>query len=547
MNRLPTTYPRSRLLVLACALCLALAALSARAAISEKNQKTLAEAFAQFNKGAYPKAIELAESIQTDDNETRASVNLLLGNAQAKLQAFDKASEYYQKAMKNGSKAPSLHYDLGQALFATQKLKEAEQEFRKSIIAKFKMGASAYYIAYIRSVLDDKPGAKDFYTRITKLQNDPDKVKQSSLLQIAELALDEANAMREDKTKKAARKKLLEGQVLTLYRRARDYDPNTPIAEQAKARITEVEGQLEEFVERMRNGNPLPRQRYTLSVSQDFTYDTNVTTQADQALIQVSNVDALIWKTGLMAKYQFAPSTAFSVIPELASSIAYYSRRSTPSIFQNDNASISPALRVKYEHWSGGKPATLQFDEEFNLTLRDYTYAHQLPFYTRSYNTALSERVKWFNTGNTTLKAAIKFTEYYDPSKNAYVPSVSLTQLVSMFGTALVNTFTFDYQHARDDNNDERNYRYRGSLNFSQVFEKVDVSPSFSMFVKDTMKQKGTRGNETNIAPNIALNRGLGKNLDGVLEYTWTKNFSLSKNVYQYTKGEFHFGMTYNF
>jgi tetratricopeptide (TPR) repeat protein len=507
-------------------------------------QGDLAEAFALYSKGAYPKAIEVAEAIQSKD----AAVYFFLANTHAKLQAFDKAANFYQKAIESGSKAPSLHYDYGQALFATQKLKEAEKEFRASILGKYKMGASAYYIGYIRATLDDKPGAKDFYSRIVKLHSDSDGVKQSALLQIAELGLEEANALRDVKESKALRKRLLEGEVQAAFRAARDFDPSTPIAEQARARLTEIEAQLEEFVDRMQNGNPLPRQRYTLLVSQDFTYDSNVITQADQAVTQVSNADALIWKTGFVTKYQFAAGKAFSFIPEAASTITYHSRRSSPSVYQNDNISISPALRTKYEHWSGGKPATLQLDIEFNLMLRDYLKEHHFPFYTRYYSSALSERVKWFDTGSTTLKAAIKFTEYYDPAKNNYAPSASVTQLVGLGGAlSLVNTLTFDYQHARDDTNDERNYRYRGSVTFSQVLEKVDVSPSVSIALKDTMKQKGTRGNETNFAPNLSLTRAFGKSLDGTLEYTWTKNWSKSKDTYQYTKGELHFGLNYNF
>ncbi|MFX6201735.1 hypothetical protein ABTF50_20260, partial [Acinetobacter baumannii] len=86
----------------------------------------------------------------------------------------------------------------------------------------------------------------------------------------------------------------------------------------------------------------------------------------------------------------------------------------------------------------------------------------------------------------------------------------------------------------RDDFNDERNYRYRGSYTFPALFEKVDVSPSVSAAVKDTMKQKGTRGNETNLAPGVAMTRPFSRQFDGTLEYTWTKNYSLSKDVYQY-------------
>ncbi len=532
------------------ALCLfvVFAPLAAQAASSAADQKNLAEALSMYNKGAYAQAVEKAQAIHSTDRESTASVALFLGSAYSKMQAFDKAAASYALALKNGSKAAGIHYDYGQALFAMQQLKEAEEEFRKSIIAKFKMGTSAYYIGYIRSVLDDKKGARDFYERIQKLSTDPDKVKQSSLLQIAELAFEDATVMKSDPNLKQKRKMLLVQEVLPLYRRARDYSPETAVAEQAKARITEVEAQLEEMVERMRNGNPLPRQAYTLLLSQDFTYDSNVITEADQALVQVSNKDALIWKSGFMAKYQFSWLNTFSFIPELASSITYHSRRSTPSVYQNDNISLSPALRTKLEHWSGGKPATLQLDLEFNLLLRDYLKQHQYPFYTRYYNVALSERVKWFDTGNSTLKVSLKLLEYYDPSKNSYSPMVSFTQLVKLSDAYnLVNTVSADYLHSRDDQNDERNYKYRGSIAFTQLIEKIDVTPAFAIGLKDTMKQRITRGNETNISPSVALNRPLGKHVDGTLEYTYTKNISKSLDTYQYAKHEVHAGFGYNF
>ena len=65
----------------------------------------------------------------------------------------------------------------------------------------------------------------------------------------------------------------------------------------------------------MRNGNPLPRHLYSLLVSQDFTYNTNVITQADEALLQVSNADAVEWKTGFLAKYQLPMEQTLQLYP----------------------------------------------------------------------------------------------------------------------------------------------------------------------------------------------------------------------------------------
>lgn len=540
------------LLSLALALALGTACPRALGAVSEANQKVLAEAFAMFKKGAYSQAIEKAETIKATDKETVGTVDFFIASAHAKLQNFEKAAEFYQKTIAAGQNPPGLHYDYGQALYATQKLKEAEQAFRKSIINKFKMGASAYYIAYIRQTLDDKPGAKDFYARIGKLSNDPDQVKQAALLQIAEMAMDEANDMK-DKEKdspalKAKRKRFLEGDVSNLYKRARDYSPETDTAQLAEGKLKDIDKELDAMVEKMRNGNPMPRQAYTLSLSQDFTFDSNVITRADEALAQVSNKDALIWKTSMLARYQFNFAKTVSVIPELNSSISYHSRRTQGDVFQNDNLVIAPALRSKIEHWSAGKAATMGLDYEFNYMLRDWAKSHKFQYYTRSHNFVVTERVRWFSAGATTLKLNIKFVENYNPAKNNYSPGISLTQLFGLGGGLnLVTTVSSDYLHARDDVNDESNYKLRNSVTFSKFWMDIDFTPTLALSFKDTMKQKGARGNEFTLNPSIAFTKELVKRLDGTLDYGYTKNYSKDKRNYQYTKHEVHFGATYRF
>lgn len=541
MIRSPLLYS----LALACAL--GIAPPRAFGAISETNQKILADAFALFKKGAYTQAIEKAETIKGGDKETVGTVSFFIASSHAKMQSYDKAAAFYEKTIAAKQNPPGLYYDYGQALFAMQKMKEAEKAFRKSIVAKFKMGASAYYIAYIRQLLDDTPGARDFYNRIGKLGSDPDQVKQASLLQIAEMAMDEANEMKDNKALASKRKFLLENEVTNLYKRARDYDSGTDIAALAEAKLKEIDTELDGMIERMRNGNPLPRQPYTLSFSQDFTYDSNVTTEADDALVQVSNKNAVIWKSGVLAKYQYNWNKTVSFIPELNASIAYHSRRSTPSVYQNDNFSVTPALRTKIEHWSGGKPATGMAELEFNYMGRDHLKRHEFTYYTRYLNFILGERVRWFDTGSTTIKLNIKFQENFDTSKNYYSPGISITQLIKVGSNNLVNTLSADFLRSRTLTNDERNYKVRTSITFSKFFEKVDFTPAFSLSIKDTMLQKNTRGNEFTINPSIAFNRPLTERIDGTFDYGWTKNRSQDKANYQYTKHEVHFGASYRF
>lgn len=517
--------------------------LLAAPAFADEN-KALTEAFTHYRKGAYPQAIAVAEKIQASDSATQADVAFFIATAQSKLQAYDKAAAAYAKAEKLGYTGESLNYDYGQALYASQKLKEAEAQFKASIVKKFKVSASAYYVGFIRQTLDDDAGAVDFYNRIQRVSNDEEKVKQPALFQIAEI---QKEKVEKAGLKKEKRLQALNKDVLPLYKRARDFESDTPTAEAAEAKITAIEGELSALVERFRNGVPVPKQPYSLRLSQEFGYDSNVITQADEALISVSNKDSFYSKTSLLTKYQFNFKRMWSVTPELSTNAQFYARRSTPRVYQNDNITIAPAVRTKWEHWSRGEAATMLFDAEFNLMLRDYQVRHAFPFYSRYWQFTLGERVKWWKTGTTTLKAGIKLFESNDPSRNSYSPSLSIAQNIKTGGGDLQNTFTIDYLTARNDVNDERNYKLKSNITYQKLFWKLDMTPSLSLNLKDTMKQKGSRGNEILFNPSVNFMRELGQKVESNFEYAYSKNYSKAKTTYQYTKHELKLSATAKF
>lgn len=504
---------------------------------------SLAPALELFQRGAYPQSIKAAEKVKPAAKGAQAEWALFLATAYAKMQAFDKALTYYQQAEALQSPAPNLHYDYGQALFANRQLKESEAQFKKSIVKKFKPAASAYYVGYLRQLQEDPEGARDFYQRIQRLSADPDAVKQPALYQIAELEAEKVNALG-----KAERSARISRDVIPLYKHARDFAGDTPTHEQAQAKIDALEAELEANVARMRNGNPLPRQAYTLRLTEDFSYDSNVITEADGALVQVSDRDSFVSRTGVLAKYQFNSKRRFSFIPEFNGSLTWHTNRGAPRVYQNDNIVLAPALRTKWEHWSGGKAATGLYDLEFNLMLRDYEQRHAYPFYTRYLNLMVGERVNWFAFGSTTAKLSLKLTENYNPERSAITPQFSLQQNVKIYGRYdLQNTFTMDYLRARNDYNDEKNYKVRSMVTLTKLFEKVDVTPSLGITWKDTMKQAITRGTEVLVNPSASLTREFGRRLDGTFEYAFSKNYSKSKDLYQYTKHELKIGAGYRF
>lgn len=509
-----------------------------------ESQDLLSKPAALFQKGAYSQAIEEAQKLKPSESIDQGKVQFFIGTSFAKLQQFDKAIPHYKKSVALGYEPEQIYFDLGQAYYASQKIDEADAAFKKSILKKFKVAASAYYVAYIRQMKEDRPGATDYYNRIQKLSKDPENVKQAALFQLAEMEFDK-HSEEKNKQRKA---NLLDEYVLPLYEKVVDFSADSPLGEQAKQKIATIESEISAVNDRMVNGNPTPRKPYTLRLSQDFSYDTNVITEADEALIQVSEKDSFISKTGILAKYQWNIRKRFSVVPEFNGSITLHSRRSYPKVYQNDNISLSPAVRTKWEHFSGGKAATALFDIEYNLMLRDYEQQHKWPYYTRYINFVVGERVTWFATGSTTLKISAKFAENYNPDRNNITPAVSLGQNIKIAGRwDLQNTLSADYLRARDDFNDEINYKLSQNITFPKLFEKVDFSPSLSMTIKDTLKQKGSRGNEFLLNPSFGLSREILAALDGTFDYAFSKNYSKAKDTYQYTKHEIKLGAAYSF
>lgn len=517
----------------------------AYAALAPEQAKVLANAYTEYKKGAYLNAVKLVDGIQTTDREGQGTIAYFKGINFSKLQDFPAAITAFAQAEKFGNTTDNLHYEYGQALYATQRFQEARDQFKKSIVQKYKIAASAYYVAFINQSLEEYDAAADFYKRIQKLQKDPEKVKQPALYQLAEILYSKNQNLKDKK----AQLKDLAVVVLPAYEAAKNYESDTATYTQAQSRIQELEQKLSSTMPKMKNGIPIPRKPYVLRFSQDIEYDSNVVTRADEAILQVTGQDSMIVRPNFFAKYQMNVDGIYSVIPEISASYAYHLRRSVPDIFQNDNISVTPALRVKHEHLVKGSPATGLFDFEYNYMLRDYLKQHHMPFYSRYFNFVLGERAKLWATGSSTLKFNLKFFESQNPERTALIPGASFTQNIRIWRDRydLSNTLSWEYTRARNDANDEKNYKIRSSVTFPNIAPKLDLSTSASLNMKDTMKQRGSRGTEFTFNPIFTLSKTFSEKQSYDLEYGFTKNWSKSKDSYQYTRNDIKLTGNYNF
>ncbi len=114
---------------------------------------------------------------------------------------------------------------------------------------------------------------------------DPEDVKPAVYYQYAELHRDRAFRIK----KKSRRIKFLRNRIMPLYEDVIDYNPSSAAATQARIRIEEITGVDHRYLEKMRNGIPVPRKKYRLEITQDFSYNSNVTSEGDDSSITGSN------------------------------------------------------------------------------------------------------------------------------------------------------------------------------------------------------------------------------------------------------------------
>jgi tetratricopeptide (TPR) repeat protein len=494
----------------------------------------LSKTYALYKKGAYPQAIQLLSQIK-GDNETQALTEYWTGLCHARMQQFDKAIPRFKLASQLGTKIEDLDYEMGQALYASQDLKSAREAFQRSLAKKYKLGASTYYAGFISQMLEEYPKALLYYKEIQNIEEDVDKVKQPALFQISEVRLVMAELTKDPTAK---RERVL-NVVLPSYKRVVAFNSSTPVAEQATARINEINH---------RYGVAQQSSVGSTKVSMDTKYDSNVVTQADEAVTQVSNTGSFTQKVAANASFKLPFDIPVSITPDIAMSYTLHLNRAAPSVYQNDNLAMTPAIRTKYDHSVLGNVASALFDFEMNYMLRDYRQEHGLPFYSRYFNFVLGERVKLFSFGSTIAKANFKLYSSYDEGQNAIDPGISLTQSISAPGnTGISVTYSMDYNRASDATNDRMTYRLSPSINMPQLFWEIDLNAALDLTVLDTRNQKATRGWEKAISPSLTATRQFGPSLFGNLNYAYTKNISADKENYAYSKHVTGLGLSYKF
>lgn len=492
----------------------------------------LGKAYAHYREGAYLQALEELDKIVFVDANTKGLIAYWRGRCYTHLNRYNEAIPELLNAKTLATNFEDTHYLLGQSYYAIQELQLAREQFRLSQKQNYKPNVSLYYIGYSSQILGDFAQAKQSYLEVLAANSDPADVKPVVRYQLAELYFERAERI----TDKAKRNAFVRKHVVPLFEKTVEQYPNSSAAIQARARLEEIMGVENRYVEKMRNGVPISRKKYRLELSQDIGYDTNVTTEGDDSSVSSTNKSSLYSRTSAYYRYQYNLRKTWSFLPEAN---FFYKRHfnRVANVIANDEISLKPGVQVRFEHWLGKHPGTLLFDVNYERSWKDVNSTSSLSFYDDNIVLSVGERSTLLGGGSSTFKFGITVTDSVTSGSDASSPFLSFSHNFPILGNYSMNLF-FKAEFFRFDNStsDSDDFSLRANLNMTKLFPKIDFNPALLITVRDTKLQSSTRGTELLLNPSLTFLREMTSWLDGQFVLSYSRQLSKDKTSRQYSQ-----------
>jgi hypothetical protein len=506
------------------------------------NENNLASAFKEYKQGAYQKSLDLLENV-SGNAKVMQTKYYLQGLANNRIQAFDRSLVSFSMAKKYGSKAKDLFFEYGQALYANSELEKARKSFELSYKEAYKKSSSLYYIAHISQLLEEHKKAKKYYLKVIKSEK-----KDLRLVQVARFQLSESLLAMAEKRDNA--RKIVKKHILPQLEKAKNYLPNTDLAQEIAIRKKEIQRRYHLDPDVMRNGRVLPNKRWNININQDLTYDNNVafSTEAPTS-VAATESESYIHNTFASMSYLFSPRGKYTITPKLDFIKVKHSDRQNSSIYTNDSYSLVGSVNTTFDHKVKGRQASLLLDLGYNYYARDALAIQDVSFFSRTTYLLLGEKFNFFDIGSTKITFKYQDLKGYTESINYKNMTLYLEQIGI---TKKGNMWIFSTQAALFDNynattNSTNQYTFNFNYYIPNLFYKTTFSAGLSVAFLDTKEQKETRGTEKSISPTISLSREVTKKITATLSNTYTRNKSLDLTNYDYKKNVSTFGLSVSF
>jgi tetratricopeptide (TPR) repeat protein len=494
-----------------------------------------------YSQGKYQATIEELSRVEkdlTNDSKSSGLVSYWKGMTFNRLQDFPSAEIEFRKSIKYNYVPKDLFYELGQALFASEKLIDAKIYFNESFKRSFKRGTSLYYMAFISLELSERDNARTLFSDLVRL-TDPDALesRQAAQMYLADMELEEAEVERDVFRR-------VETEVIPMYEKAAKFNPTSPLAPRIDEKIKSLQKKYKLVLFQLRNGRPTLIPPYFLRAAQELGVDTNVTFAPAETQISKSLQSSLFSKTDFHGKYTFYFKNFFSYAPELRFNNMYYLNR-VPEIYRNDNYLVAPALRMAHEHSLWDNPATFLIDYEYSQAQRAINEKGKLEFSSRTHAYTIGEKFKFWSFGETVLRLKRRTFESFLSANHSYATGLVMEQVVGLKNSTLLFYSSLDFTRVNTNLFDTNALMIRSDWLLPKFKDWFNPSVGMALTVTDPINDREGRGIETLMNPNIRLNRSLGKNwkLNSRLEYH--KNNSKNKTSFDYQKNLFGLELEY--
>ncbi len=493
---------------------------------------TLPEALVAYRSGDYATAIKKIKEVQKE-NATNATLHYWLGVIYNRVQEFELAKDELTKALELKFDARDLYYELAQALYALDKIDLARKSFLISTKKGYMRGQSLYYAAYISQLKNEIPPAISYYQQLYNLPFEERKdVFQAAMLQLGELYYTQA-------LKHPSTQKMVERYVLPQLELAYRLDSKSQLAAEIEDRIYQIKIDHGISSTKMRNGRPIPRQKWENKVYAEITYDSNVVYEADDAIEKAQNKSSMISKFDLLSTYRETLGNSVWVIPGINLNGSYYSNRDESGVYQNDGFEIQPSLRTSFEHTVGAEMAALSLDLDYVHAQKDVYADGTVRTDSNDYSISLGEQLKFLPQGPTTFKLRYKSSNSYDPTLDSQTTGFSFDQNFSFSsGNMFIFIAALDMtKYSQSPEQDSRSLSMVGSYIMPRWGTRF-VLPTFSLAytMTDPQEQKEERGYEHSFTPEFHLSYMFTPSLKLRWAVNYTKKISKDEESYAYQK-----------
>ena len=506
--------------------------------------KSLEEFYTFYKKGQYDKAIDSLEKLSNEQNSA-ASKNYLTAISYSRLQQFDKANEFFNKAIEANSEAKDIYYEYGQALYATNDLKKSRDMFMKSAQNDYNYATSLYYVAHISQILEDYAYAETNYLKVIKSKGIDTRLEQVSKFQLAETRLSllrtAPNKDKEILSQEVSKK------ILPVFKQAYEVDKSTPVSLDIDKRIKEIQKEYDLDPDVMRNGRRISSKRFYAYLDLKTKFDDNVSNTNLENDVQQSHKESFVSEFEAETKYNYVFRKRLITTPLFRFNFNQYSNQDEADVYKNDSMIFTAALKNKYEALVRGNPSSIIFDIDYSKTFKDYESAHTRKAFSKAFTFTLGEQFTFTDRGDTTIKIKRKSFSGYTDTLNNYTTTFSVDQTLAMPNNQLlIILFNLDMvDNYNSPSTNSNSYMFRFDYLFPEILPKIMITTSFAYTITDNLEQT-TRGFESTFNPSVEIAKDITKNVKGLINIDYSKNQSKSDD-YKYSKFVTNLEFKYSF